>query len=209
MPLVDRSNRLGSGDRCASPAVDAAVAINIKLGDGFERGFVFLGMDAIGWARINTEQILDGGIGNYVSHRKASIKRKVGERRRIESKSCAGTIVATNVTLEMSSDGASHSCVIPVTAWITMIHVQVGQTETHVLTPENCPAPLQDPKKPLLSGEPGTFHPPRKLTQQQPHFEERECFVRETAAIVFALDAGDTRVSALTRCSSRPTPSPN
>lgn len=57
---------------------------------------------------------------------------------------------------------ASHVCVIAVTAWISINHVQVVQTETHVLTPENCPAPLQDPKAAASAASRAIF----KLTDQ-------------------------------------------
>src|SRR5579883_1360227 len=66
--LVDRVQRVGRADRDTGAAIDAAFRIHVELSDGLKLGFVFLGMDAVGRAHIDAEQVLDAGIGNYVSH---------------------------------------------------------------------------------------------------------------------------------------------
>jgi hypothetical protein len=66
----------------------------------------------------------------------------------------------TGITERVFCDCASHACVIGVTAWISINHVQVVQTETHVLTPENCPAPLQDPKAAASAASRALFKTP-------------------------------------------------
>ena len=36
------------------------------LGRGLDAGLVLLGMDAMGWANLNTEGVFDAGISNYI-----------------------------------------------------------------------------------------------------------------------------------------------
>ena len=66
--LVDRVNRVRGTDWHTSAAVDTAVGIDIELGGSVEFGFVFLGMNAVGWAGIDTEQIFDALVGYRVSY---------------------------------------------------------------------------------------------------------------------------------------------
>src|SRR5215469_8472882 len=74
--------------------------------------------------------------------------------------------------------------------------LQVIQTETHVLTPENCPAPLQDPKSRCLSGEPGTFQASELVFLKVPAVGAPAIRTRRFLSAV----------SALTRCSLSHTP---
>jgi hypothetical protein len=53
----------GGADGDARPTIDASVWSDEKLTHRIRRGLIFLGMDAIGWARIHTEQVFDAGIG--------------------------------------------------------------------------------------------------------------------------------------------------
>jgi hypothetical protein len=66
--IVHRMDRVGSGDWHARPTIDATVGINIELRRRLERCFIFLGMDAICGASIDTNHILNAGSGNYEGH---------------------------------------------------------------------------------------------------------------------------------------------
>ncbi len=66
--IFKRVNRVGRAGWDASTAIDAALRIDVHLGRGFESGLVRLGMDAIGWANLNTEGIFDAVISNHISH---------------------------------------------------------------------------------------------------------------------------------------------
>jgi len=67
--FVERMDRIRSARRHARTTIDAAVWIDKKLGGGFEAGFVFFGMNAVGRTGVHAEQVLDAGVGNHVSHR--------------------------------------------------------------------------------------------------------------------------------------------
>src|ERR1700751_1107938 len=71
--LIDWVNRVRCANRHTSAAVDAADWVDVQLSGGFECGFVFLWMNAVGRAGINAEQILDALVGYHVSHEEASI----------------------------------------------------------------------------------------------------------------------------------------
>ena len=66
--VVHRMDRVRRASWNAGPAIDASCGIDIELGHGIHPGFIFLGVNAIGWADIDAKEILDAGIGNYVGH---------------------------------------------------------------------------------------------------------------------------------------------
>jgi hypothetical protein len=66
--------RIGGANRDASPAIDAALRIDVKLSGGLKFWFVLLGMNAVGRADVHAEKVLDAGVGNHVSHDEASLK---------------------------------------------------------------------------------------------------------------------------------------
>ena len=51
--LIKRIYGVGSACWHAGTTIDAAIGVNVQQGGGFEGGFVFLGMNAIGRAGIN------------------------------------------------------------------------------------------------------------------------------------------------------------
>ena len=61
-------DRTGSADWHASAAVYASRRIDKQLVDCLKTWFICMGMNAIGWADIDAEQVFDTGTGNYVSH---------------------------------------------------------------------------------------------------------------------------------------------
>jgi len=71
--IFERMNRVRGAGRNASTAIDAAVGINVHLGGRFEPRLVLLGMNAIGWADLNTEGILNARISNYIRHDEFSL----------------------------------------------------------------------------------------------------------------------------------------
>src|SRR5215471_441088 len=66
--IFERMNRVGGAGRNACAAINAALGINVHLRSGFETRLVLLGMNAIGWADLNTKGIFNAGISNYVGH---------------------------------------------------------------------------------------------------------------------------------------------
>lgn len=55
-------------------AVDATVGLDVELRHGFEFRFILLGMNAIGRAYLYAEEILDAGVGDYISHDENSLE---------------------------------------------------------------------------------------------------------------------------------------
>ena len=60
--------RVGSAHWDACSAINATIRIDKKLGDGFELRLIFLGMNAVGRAHVNAQQVFDAGVGNHISH---------------------------------------------------------------------------------------------------------------------------------------------
>jgi hypothetical protein len=46
--------------------VKRGVFLDKILSSGFKAGLILLGMNAVGWAKLDAERILDAGVGNYV-----------------------------------------------------------------------------------------------------------------------------------------------
>src|SRR5215470_10921069 len=72
--FINRVDRIRGASRDTGAAADAAVGIDEELCGRFEGRLVFFGMDAIGGAGVDTEYVLDAGIGNHVSHLRPRLK---------------------------------------------------------------------------------------------------------------------------------------
>jgi len=57
--ILKRMNRVGGASWHTGTTVNAAFRIDVHLGRGLEAGLVLLGMDAIGWADLDTERIFN------------------------------------------------------------------------------------------------------------------------------------------------------
>jgi hypothetical protein len=61
-------NRVGRADRHAGSAIDAAFRVDVELSRRFEPRLVFLRVNAVGGADIDTEKIFDARVRDYISH---------------------------------------------------------------------------------------------------------------------------------------------
>jgi hypothetical protein len=66
--IIDGMNGVGSADRHAGSAIDAAFGFHVKLGYLFETGSVFFRMNAVGGADIDAKKVLDAGVGDHIGH---------------------------------------------------------------------------------------------------------------------------------------------
>ena len=66
--ILESVNRVRGTRGDAGPAIDAAFGIDVHLRGGLELWLVLLGMDAIGWANLDTQGVFDAVISDYVCH---------------------------------------------------------------------------------------------------------------------------------------------
>jgi hypothetical protein len=66
--IFEGMNRVRCARRNAGAAIDAAFGIDVHLHGGLELWLVLFGMDAIGWANLDTEGVFDAVISDYVGH---------------------------------------------------------------------------------------------------------------------------------------------
>jgi hypothetical protein len=66
--FVDGVDGIGGTNRHAGSAVNATLGVDEQLGRGLEARVVFLRMNAVGGADVDTKEIFDAGVGNHIGH---------------------------------------------------------------------------------------------------------------------------------------------
>lgn len=74
--IVDGKDRIRGAGGNTRAAVDALRWVNKKLFRFLETGLILLGVNAVGGTNIDTEGILDAGVGNYIGHDESLQKSK-------------------------------------------------------------------------------------------------------------------------------------